>query len=50
MSKKQQHTYRSLGQTAYTKTKKVIHKYIFNSVHNFAVGKLICKFENSSLR
>jgi len=46
MSKKQQHTYRSLGETARTKTMKVIHKYSFNSSHNFAVGKLIYKFEN----
>jgi len=46
MFKIQQHAYRSLRETAYTKTMKVIHKYIFNSAHNFAVGKLICKFEN----
>jgi len=25
---------------------KVVHKYIFNSAHNFAVGELIYTFEN----
>jgi len=37
MSKKQQHTYRSLKETAYPNTMKVIHKYIFNSAHNFGL-------------
>jgi len=46
MSKKQQRTYRSLRETAFTKAMKVVHKYIFNSAHNFAVGELIYKFEN----
>jgi len=25
---------------------KVVHKYIFNSAHNFAVGEFISKFES----
>ena len=50
MSKKQQHAYRLLRETAYTKTVKVVHKYIFNSAHNFAVRRAYLQiWKHSSL-